>query len=164
MAGAEGTDDSQSDVSSVGIIYSTSPHVKPFETSTDTLVGGGGNAANNKPHRRQLSAATCDMLDSDGLVTHVDVVQERLREMMLEHEAAIDRMTRMMTKLQKEALAAAEQQQQQRSVGEEGASSCNEDVKTDSTTSETPSIEIVDEKDAQPTLWVPDHAQATCMG
>lgn len=126
-----------------------------------------------------LSRSMEDLIDTDGLPTHKDMVQQRLNEIFYQHRKEVQDLRRdlMMSKqallLQKNAtrklseLNASEGLLLDTPVNGYDRMSSNEDangeIRTSSTTSEVSSWEAVDENEAKPVLWVPDHASEFCM-
>ena len=123
-----------------------------------------------------------DLFDSDGLVTREDQVQKRVQEIVSAQHREMQSLRR---DLYFARLALSRQQQS----GANGAQGHNggltngdhleslmvalgqgngdyEDssgMHTGSTASDVSSWEAVDEREAKPTLWMPDHAQPACM-
>eukprot|EP00094_Tigriopus_californicus_P000837 TCALIF_00809-PA protein Name:"Similar to MTMR3 Myotubularin-related protein 3 (Homo sapiens)" AED:0.09 eAED:0.11 QI:0/0/0/1/1/1/3/0/1109 len=126
-----------------------------------------------------LSRSMEDLIDTDGLPTHKDMVQQRLNEIFYQHRKEVQDLRRdlMMSKqallLQKNAarklseLNASESLLLDTPLNGYDRMSSNEDgngeIRTSSTTSEVSSWEAVDENEAKPVLWVPDHASEFCM-
>ncbi|TRY63705.1 hypothetical protein TCAL_00809 [Tigriopus californicus] len=147
-------------------------HKNGFESSTDTLVP-------EEDHRRSNHRSMEDLIDTDGLPTHKDMVQQRLNEIFYQHRKEVQDLRRdlMMSKqallLQKNAarklseLNASESLLLDTPLNGYDRMSSNEDgngeIRTSSTTSEVSSWEAVDENEAKPVLWVPDHASEFCM-
>ncbi len=149
--------------------------------SEESNKAGSTSASSGKRHQQEGPSTA--VMDSDGLISYVDVVQARVREMVERHRCEVQLLKReiYMARQRKAAEIAAAQGSANGGlvVGVAtnpgaaygmGGSHFNgvegEDVginRNGSTTSETPSWENVDEKEARPTLWIPDHASTSCM-
>ncbi|KAH7960643.1 hypothetical protein HPB49_022002 [Dermacentor silvarum] len=110
--------------------------------------------------------------DVDGLACPVDAVQQRLHQMVLEHEAKIESLENELRRVRlalersylhvngKETLESLEDAQLGLDCsGEPPWGGCQ-----DGSSSSELSWEQVDERDARATLWVPDHAASHCRG
>ncbi|CAN7986418.1 unnamed protein product [Ixodes hexagonus] len=124
--------------------------------------------------RGQSSQASCQQqqqFDVDGLNTPMDALQQRIHQMVLDHEAKIENL--------ENELRRARFALDQRSLHHNGkeASDALEDALgldcacsgeppwggcQDGSSSSELSWEQVDERDARATLWVPDHAASHC--
>lgn len=122
--------------------------------------------------RTQSSQASCQQqFDVDGLNTPVDALQQRIHQMVLDHEAKIENL--------ENELRRARFALDQRSLHHNGkeASEALEDALgldcacsgeppwggcQDGSSSSELSWEQVDEREARATLWVPDHAASHC--
>ncbi len=125
------------------------------------------------------SAVLLAAMDTDGLITQVDVVQARVRDMLERHRCEVQLLKReiFMARQRKTSnghhnglVAVAQHPMGHHQAGgpqDHGVGAEGEDLvgmaRNGSTTSETPSWENVDEKEARPTLWIPDHASTACM-
>jgi len=151
-----------------------------IESSTDTLVPDLDNqmkikrsaVINVPPIRSQFTFedqfaslySDSEPLDSDGLVSHHNHLQQRMVQIFSCHQAEVNALRRdlHMSRLaltqagiKPETILTTEDIQDQFVDGRSGV---------ESTTSEV-SWEAVDDADTQrPTLWIPDHAASSCMG
>jgi len=102
------------------------------------------------------------LLDSDGLPTKYDKVQRRLVEIFSLHEAHLSKLKRdlCLSRLGSGGAQVGDVMQPENCSVEEQIESRSG---VESATSEV-SWEALDEGEARPTLWVPDHAASACMG
>jgi myotubularin-related protein 3/4 len=111
-------------------------------------------------------------LDWDGLTYHIDPVQQRMAQILSEHEQQIRQLERQ--------LSAARLALNRYSAAGSGAAQCQVDGKDELASSDSGgerastsgasavtsdlSWEQVEEKDSRLTLWVPDHIVTHCAG
>jgi len=154
-----------------------------IERSTDTLVGelaetSNGTSRSNGSHAPRPAPApaplldpdhshalnsTPDPLDSDGLVAHHNQVQRRMVEIFSAHQAevaALRREIHMSRLALTQAGLAPDTLLDTDCSGDPGLDGRSG---VESTASEV-SWEAVEDSEARPTLWVPDHAASSCMG
>lgn len=114
------------------------------------------------------------LIDDDGLEAHVDLVQERMKEIFYQHQTEIEALQTEL-KNTKDAIRSIGEGRNERKEhiqrdfftmsGSEdtnvGVVGSGTGINTGSTTSEG-SWDNVDEKDMKPTLWMPDHMTDYC--
>jgi len=149
-----------------------------IESSTDTLVPDTELQRSKKcpnfslpPLSTQIeetmnsssASVFSDPLDSDGLVAHHNQVQRRMVEIFSSHQAEVNALKRDLhmsrlaltqAGLKADQILSQEEHPEQFTDGRSGVESNTSEV----------SWEAVDDSEARPTLWVPDHAASSCMG
>uniref|UniRef100_A0A914XA33 Lateral signaling target protein 2 homolog n=1 Tax=Plectus sambesii TaxID=2011161 RepID=A0A914XA33_9BILA len=129
-----------------------------------------------KAKRRRRFERIEDALDADGLTNIEDALQERMRELNLEHERRVNALEnelqrfRRLFREQQTTLANCRRCSENGDVGHSAGSKASLD---DGMVFEPRSVEslasdvswdAVDETDELPTKWIPDHAVSHCMG
>ncbi|KAL9980228.1 hypothetical protein ACROYT_G008784 [Oculina patagonica] len=145
--------------------------VPPSNCSSDSTLTSSAREAfpSTSTLRPSSSELFTRYLDVDGL-THVsDPVQDRLRQIEMAHQAKIESLRRQLLDVQRRRAAA----------GDGGASGRTSDLADEvcslpdsNVSGDQPPLSLgsadegswiqVDENEAQPTLWVPDHAATNC--
>ena len=114
------------------------------------------------------------LIDDDGLEAHADQVQDRMKEILFQHNVTVETLTKKLQVTQnalQEVLnrkdpavsgPMAEKVQAllelQASAPVDGCAALN----TNGSTTSDGSWDNVDEKDTKPTLWMPDHTSDYC--
>lgn len=124
-----------------------------------------------KTSRQGLSELFTGYLDVDGLTHIADPVQDRLRQIEVAHQANIESLRRKVLDAQRGRAAVGERgacpSGQTSDLADEVCSLPESNVSGDQPPASLGSTDEgswiqVDENEAQPTLWVPDHAATSC--
>jgi len=121
-----------------------------------------------------LSQYFKEPIDTDGLTAHHNQVQERLVRIFATHQAEVQALrrdlqsTRVALLRQKSSSSSSRAGDELLSVEIEASKHTNAAVNSGSSSTgacsdASSTWEAVDEKEANPTLWIPDHAVAACM-
>ena len=123
-----------------------------------------------------LSQYFKEPIDTDGLTAHHNQVQERLVRIFATHQAEVQALRRDLQSTRVALLRQKSSSSFSRSAGDEllsveieaskhtNANAINSGSSSTGACSDASSTwEAVDEKEANPTLWIPDHAVAACM-
>ena len=116
----------------------------------------------------------CLLIDDDGLEAHADQVQDRMKEILFQHNVAVETLTKKLQVTQnalqevlsrKGAAVPGPMADQAKALLELQASApvngCAT-LNTNGSTTSDGSWDNVDEKDTKPTLWMPDHTSDYC--
>ena len=118
-----------------------------------------------------LSQYFKEPIDTDGLTAHHNQVQERLVRIFASHQAEVQALRRDLQSTrvallhrQKSSTSSRAATDELLSVEIEKQAAVNSGSSSTGACSDASSTwEAVDEKEANPTLWIPDHAVAACM-
>ena len=137
-------------------------------------VMGGGWSPSNCLMGQDLSQYFKEPIDTDGLTAHHNQVQERLLRIFASHQAEVQALrrdlnsTRVALLRQRSSNPSSRAGDELLSVDIENSKQANLVMNSGSSSTgacsdASSTWEAVDEKEANPTLWIPDHAVAACM-
>ena len=151
--------------------------IAPVTATTDKSfinVVGGGWSPSNCLMGQDLSQYFKEPIDTDGLTAHHNQVQERLLRIFASHQAEVQALrrdlhsTRVALLRQRSSNPSSRAGDELLSVDIENSKQTNLVMNSGSSSTgacsdASSTWEAVDEKEANPTLWIPDHAVAACM-